>query len=73
MINLFGEAKTGMSKMGDKLEWILDTHKYEMYEALQKIAEGKGRFSRDPLTHCSNTVEDLRQLASEVLAKIEQG
>lgn len=43
----------------------------ELLEALQQIAEGKGRFSRDPLTHASNTVEDMKALAEAAIAKAE--
>lgn len=34
----------------------------ELLEALRQIAKGEGRFSRDPLTHASNTIEDMGQL-----------
>ena len=42
----------------------------KMYEALQKIAEGKGAYSMDRLTHAENTIEDMKTLAQEVLARI---
>ncbi len=34
---------------------------------LKEITEGKGRFSRDNLTHAENTIEDMKQLAREGL------
>lgn len=40
-------------------------------EALLKIEEGSGRYSRDPLEHCSNTVEDMRRIASDVLIRFQ--
>ena len=43
----------------------------EMYEALKEISEGKGRFSRDPLTHAENCIEDMKNLALKALAKAE--
>jgi len=43
----------------------------ELYEALKEISEGKGRFSLDPLTHASNTIEDMKNLALAALAKAE--
>lgn len=43
----------------------------EMREALQEIAKGKGRFSRDPLTHASNTIEDMKALAVGALAGVQ--
>jgi len=57
------EGQTGCEACIKKDRTITD-----MYEALGKIAEGKGRYSRDPLTHCSNTVEDMKALAVEALA-----
>lgn len=36
--------------------------------ALTQITKGEGRFSRDPLTHASNTIEDMIQLAERALA-----
>jgi len=35
--------------------------------ALMEIAEGRGRFSTDQLTHASNTVEDMKELAENAL------
>lgn len=43
----------------------------KMAETLKEIAEGKGRFSLDPMTHCSNTVEDMKKLATDLLAEME--
>jgi len=40
----------------------------EMLEALRGIAKGEGRFSLDPLTHASNTVEDMKALAVAAIA-----
>ena len=36
-------------------------------EALTIIARGEGRYSRDPLTHASNTIEDMVQVATAAL------
>ena len=41
-------------------------------EALEEIAEGKGRYNTDPLTHASNTVEDMIALAVEALANKQE-
>lgn len=38
--------------------------------ALRKIARGEGRFSRDHLTHCENTIEDMKAVADAALANI---
>jgi hypothetical protein len=35
--------------------------------ALREIARGEGRFSRDPLEHASNTIEDMKRLATDAL------
>ena len=41
-----------------------------MYEALKEITEGKGRFDMDRLNHASNTIEDMKQIAIDVLRTI---
>lgn len=43
----------------------------ELYEALQEIAKGMGRFSLDQLTYAENTIEDMQALAVKALAKAE--
>ena len=40
----------------------------ELIEALQAIARAEGRYSRDPLTHASNTIDDMVALANTALA-----
>ncbi len=32
--------------------------------ALFTIAQGRGRFSRDPMTHAENTIEDMKRIAT---------
>ncbi len=41
----------------------------ELVKALEDIAKGVGRFSRDPLEHCSNTVDDMKETATAALDK----
>jgi len=41
----------------------------EMLEALEQIAKGEGHFSRDQLTHCQNTLEDMKAVARAAIAK----
>ncbi len=36
-------------------------------EALEEIAEGKGRYSPDPFTHAVNTINDMKSIATEAL------
>jgi hypothetical protein len=36
--------------------------------ALQEIAEGRGTYSRDPLTHASNTIDEMKALALSALS-----
>ena len=36
--------------------------------ALALISEGRGRYSRDPLTHADNTIEDMKAHATKALA-----
>ena len=35
--------------------------------ALEEVAEGKGRYSMDPLEHCGNTVDDMKDIAITAL------
>jgi len=35
--------------------------------ALREITEGKGAFSQDQLTHASNTIRDMKQIAQDAL------
>ena len=37
--------------------------------ALTEVSKGEGAFSRDPLTHASNTVDSMKQIALDALAK----
>ena len=41
----------------------------DMLEALQQIAEGAGRYSKDPLTHAENCIEDMQAIARAAIAK----
>ena len=43
-----------------------------MYEALREIAEGKGVYSTDRLTHAENTIRDATRLAQDELDEITQ-
>ncbi len=36
---------------------------------LEEIAKGEGPFNRDPLEHASNTIDAMKALASEALAR----
>ena len=38
--------------------------------ALEKIAEGKGRFSHDPFRHACNTIEDMKAIAKDALGLV---
>lgn len=41
-----------------------------MAEALRIIAEGKGAYSRDPLEHASNVIDEAKAAARAILARI---
>lgn len=43
----------------------------EMLEALKFIAEGRGAFSLDPLQHATNTINEMKEVARQVIAKAE--
>lgn len=47
------------------------THKaaFVMRKALEEIAKREGAFSRDPLTHCQNTVDSMEAIATAALAQ----
>lgn len=45
----------------------------DMYKTLEEIAEGKGRYSMDKLTHASNTIDDMRALAEAMIKKAVGG
>ena len=36
-------------------------------KALEEIAEGRGTYSRDPLTHASNTIDEMKETARAAL------
>ena len=40
---------------------------------LEVIKKGMGRYSRDPYTHASNTIEDMKSLAEDALNDIPFG
>jgi predicted nucleic acid-binding Zn-ribbon protein len=39
----------------------------ELKSALSEIAEGRGPFSRDPLEHADNCIEDMKRIATEAI------
>jgi hypothetical protein len=41
----------------------------DLLKALREIAKGEGRYSRDPLEHASNTIEDMKALAEKAITK----
>ena len=51
------------------------THLLKKIEAvtpiIREITEGKGRYNRDHLTHCTNAVEDMKTLAVKALEVLE--
>jgi len=38
--------------------------------ALKEIAKGEGAFSLDPLTHASNTIDNMKEIAEKALEEI---
>ena len=61
----------------DEYTWSHETHaacylalkldRDRLRKALEEIAKGEGRFSRDPLTHANNTVQDMKAIALAAL------
>lgn len=39
----------------------------KLWKALHEISKGEGPFSRDPLTHASNTIESMKQIAKDAI------
>lgn len=46
--------------------WVSTVRRYEA--ALREITKREGRFSRDPLEHASNTIEDMAAIADAALS-----
>jgi len=44
---------------------------YRLYSALRKVALGQGRYSRDTLTHASNTIDDMKELAQRQIDRFK--
>ena len=49
---------------------ILIANAGKMYEALQEISEGKGRYSLGQFEHAKNTIEGMKEVAQNVLDEI---
>ena len=45
----------------------------ELEGALREIQKGMGPYSQDPLEHASNTIEDMKRIATEALKEGEDG
>ncbi len=43
----------------------------EVVEALERIIETRGRYSHDRFEHACNTIEDMKAIAVEALAKLK--
>jgi hypothetical protein len=41
----------------------------DLLRALEKISKAEGRYAVDPLTHASNTIEDMQALAVAAIAE----
>jgi len=55
----------------DRGNAVLVTLAPEMFEALCKISEGRGRYSMDPLYHAGNTIEDMKKIAVDVVSRVD--
>ncbi len=44
----------------------------DMLTALKEISKGAGAFSRDPLEHATNTIEEMKEMAKEAIAKAQE-
>ena len=50
---------------------VLKQQNAERLEALKEIAKTEGPYSRDPLTHAENVIENLTNIANKAIAKVE--
>lgn len=55
--------EAGISEAENTANALLIVAAPDMLAALQEIVQGKGAFSRDPLTHASNTIDNMKALA----------
>ena len=49
----------------------LETQNAELLDALKEIAKTEGPYSRDPLTHAENVIENMASIANKAIAKHE--
>ena len=45
--------------------------KQDLLKALKEIAEGKGAYSRDAFEHARNTINNMKEIANQAIAKAE--
>jgi len=58
--------------MGEKtMQYDYGTIIANLCKALEKIREGKGAYDSDPLKHCANAVEDMKQIAEKALKSLD--
>ena len=64
-----------MSEAFDDLQTFIKVCASEvaLLEALEEIAKGEGRFSADPLKHAENTIQDMKSIADNAIAKQKGG
>jgi hypothetical protein len=43
----------------------------DLLEALEEIARREGAYSRDPLTHAENTIDNMERIARDAIAKAQ--
>lgn len=61
-----------MTKIKNPSGEYVDIESYNLaMDALREIAKGAGPYSRDPLTHASNTIDAMRAIAKDALAAIK--
>ena len=52
---------------------VIEQQNAELLAALKEIAKMEGAYSRDPLTHAENVIENLTNIANKAIAKAEGG
>jgi hypothetical protein len=69
------EAEDDYDRLREQVAWWEEQYRLQTKEierlrkALEDVAEGKGRFANSPFEHACNTIEDMKQIARDALAK----
>lgn len=66
LVGVINGREEKISELENELD-RLRAEKARLREALKEIELGRGSFSMDPLEHCSNCLEEMKELARAAL------